>query len=126
MANNINVALISVMIVGALAWTNQDKLKEQWQKLRPTSTPVATQTTVYTWKDKDGTIHYSNTPDSQKASTTMVDTGKISRLEPLPEPKKAAKHDDKLVLEKVREDMIKTRDKMQEAREKQMMQQIER
>lgn len=126
MANNINILLISVVVVGALAWTNQDKLKEQWQKMRPTSAPVASQTTVYTWKDKDGTIHYSNTPDSQKASTTMVDTGKISRLEPLPQSKQTTKQEDKLLLEKVREDMIKTRDKMQEAREKQMMQQIER
>ena len=80
MASSMNTLMVSVMVIGGLAWFQQDKLKTQWQKLSPPPAPVATQTTVYTWKDKDGTVHYSNTPDNHSAKQTTVDTRKISRL----------------------------------------------
>jgi len=70
-------------------------------------------------------VHYSTTPEHKNATQTIVDTGKISRLEPLPQKQEAPK-EEKLLLHEVREDMIQNRNKMQEAREKQMMQEIER
>ena len=119
--------IVSVVFFLGLAWWQKDQLTAQWQKFHSSSTPVpvATQTTVYTWKDKEGTVHYSNTPNSHAAKTTIVDTSKISRLEPLPQKQEAPK-EEKLLLHEVREDMIQNRNKMQETREKQMMQEIER
>jgi hypothetical protein len=125
MSNITDYSVIAVVVMGGLAWWQQDTLKQHWQKLRPSSAPVATQTTVYTWTDKNGTVHYSNTPDNKNAKTSTVDTGKISRLEPLPQ-KETNKQENKLLLEEVREEMIQNRNKMQDAREKQLMQQIER
>lgn len=121
MAQKTNLLITMVIIVG-LAWWQEDKLKQQWHKLYPTSAPVATQTTVYTWKDKDGTIHYSNTPDHQQATATMVDTNKINRLEPL--PVKEQPKQDKLLIMEMREELARNRDKMQAAREQQMMNDI--
>ena len=120
MASGMNTLMVSVVIIGGLAWFQQDTLKAQWQKLYPPPAPVATQTTVYTWKDKDGTVHYSNTPDHQSATQTIIDTKKIARLEPIPE-KQPDTPKDKLLITEVKEKMIQTRNKMQEAKEKQIM-----
>ena len=124
--------IVSVVFFLGLAWWQKDQLTAQWQKFHSSSTPVpvATQTTVYTWKDKEGTVHYSNTPNSHAAKTTIVDTSKISRLEPLPQKqenqKEEPKQSEKLLLTEVREDMIQKRNQMQEAREKQLQQEIEK
>lgn len=117
--------VVGMLVIAGLAWWQQDNLKKQWQKMQTTPAPIATKTEVYTWKDKDGTVHYSTTPEHKNATQTIVDTGKISRLEPLPQKQDAPKQE-KLLLHEVREEMIQNRNKMQETREKQMMQEIER
>lgn len=80
------------MIVVALAasayagWEERARLQGWWQAWHaPHSTPAPTRTTVYGWKDKDGVMHYSSTPDPQhKTRAYVIDTGKITPLEPLP------------------------------------------
>ena len=124
--------IMSIVGVLGVLWWQKDPLIAQWQKFHsaPTSAPVATQTTVYTWKDKKGITYYSKTPDNDAAKKTIVDTSKISRLEPLPEKQKGEKVEpqkkEKLLLTEVREDMTQKRNQMQEAREKQLMQEIEK
>ena len=89
MQTNSLVLIIIVVLVGG-AWMEREKVKKYWQaQFHPqTETP---QTTVYTWKDSEGTIHYASHADDKKAKEMVVDTSKISRLEPLPPPKKRKK-----------------------------------
>lgn len=116
--------IVVIMLVGAaiFAWTEQDALKKQWQKYFK-SQPSAAQTDVYTWKDEDGTIHFSSTPDNKNAKLSTIDTSKITRLEPLPEPPKKEAKEDKLLLIKMREELEANRNKMQEEKERRVMQQ---
>lgn len=49
------------------------------------STPPATQTPVYVWKDKDGQLHVSNeAADAGKGSLTVIDTSKTTPMAPPP------------------------------------------
>ena len=120
MASGMNTLMVSVVIIGGLAWFQQDTLKAQWHKLYPSPAPVATQTTVYTWKDKDGTVHYSNTPDDPKATVKVIDTARTTPLEPIPE-KPAPKADNKLLLTKVREELQQSRNQMHKEKEIQQL-----
>jgi hypothetical protein len=119
MQTNSLVLIIIVVLVGG-AWMEREKVKKYWQaQFHPqTETP---QTTVYTWKDSEGTIHYASHADDKKAKEMVVDTRKISRLEPLPPPKETKKEQDKLLIMEMREELIRNRDKMQKAKEKQIM-----
>ena len=115
-----SVVLIIIAVVMAGAWMERETVKKYWQtKFHPQE--KSSQTIVYTWKDSDGTIHYSNSADDKKAKELIVDTSKISRLEPLPPPKEAEKENDKLLIMEMREELIRNRDKMQKAKEKQIM-----
>jgi hypothetical protein len=116
--------IVVIMLVGRqiFAWTQQDALKKQWQKYFK-SQPNATQTAVYTWKDEDGTVHFSATPDHKNARLSIVDASKINSLEPLPEPQKAQAQEDKLLLLEVRDELEANRNKMQEEKERRVMQQ---
>jgi hypothetical protein len=115
-----NLVLIIIAVVMGGAWMERETVKKYWQKqFHPQA--ESSQVTVYTWKDSDGTIHYSNSADDKKAKELIVDTSKISRLEPLPPPKEAAKEKDKLLILEMREELIRNRDKMQAAKEKQIM-----
>ena len=116
------MVVIMLVAAAAFAWIQQDTLKKQWYKYFK-SQPNATQTAVYTWKDEDGTIHFSATPDNKNAKLSTVDTGKITRLEPLPEPQKVQPKEDKLLLLKMREELEANRNKMQEEKERRVMQQ---
>ncbi len=118
------IVVVLLLIVG-MAWMEQDWLKTQWQKYTQKSiVPQSTQSTLYTWKDKDGTVHFSATPDHKDAKQTMVDTGKISRLEPIPEPSKQepTKQEDKLLLLQMREELEHNRNVMQAEKERRIMQ----
>lgn len=115
-----SLVLIIVAIAMGGAWMERETVKKYWQKqFNPQM--ESTQTTVYTWKDSEGTMHYSNNADDKKAKEMVIDTRKISRLEPLPPPKEAAKEKDKLLIMEMREELIRNRDKMQKAKEKQIM-----
>ena len=116
------MVVIMLVAAAAFAWIQQDTLKKQWYKYFK-SQPNATQTAVYTWKDEDGTIHFSATPDSKNAKLSTIDTSKITRLEPLPEPPKTEAKEDKLLLIKMREELEANRNKMQEEKERRVMQQ---
>lgn len=117
--------IVVIVLVGAaiMGWVEREKIKAQWHQYNTHKTPQATPTALYTWTDKEGTVHYSTTPDHKNAKLTSVDTGKISRLEPLPEPKKAAQEEDKLLLLQMREELIHNRNKMQAEKERRVMEQ---
>jgi hypothetical protein len=117
--------VVGMLVIAGLAWWQQDNLKKQWQNLHQTPKPVATKTAIYTWKDKDETVHYSTMPEHKNATQIIIDTGKISRLEPLPQKQEVPK-EEKLLLQEVREDMIQNRNKILKAREKHIVQEIER
>lgn len=117
-----NLALIIIAVVGGGAWMERETIKKHWQHhFDPQSQKESLQASVYTWKDDDGTVHYSNHADSKKAKETIIDTRKISRLEPLPPPKETKKEQDKLLIMEMREELIRNRDKMQQAKEKQIL-----
>ena len=120
MSSKIVVIVLAGVAIGA--WIQQDVLKKQWQKYVKNE-PSTTQTELYTWKDADGTVHFSATPDHKNATLSMIDTRKITRLEPLPEPKKVQAKDDKLLLLKMRDELEANRNKMQEEKERRVMQQ---
>lgn len=121
MQTNSLVLIIVVAVIGG-AWTERETIKKHWQEqFQPQSSEKSSQTTVYTWKDSEGTVHYSKNADDKKAKETVIDTRKISRLEPLPVPKQAEKKEDKLLIMEMREELIRNRDKMQAAKEKQIM-----
>ena len=81
-SNNLVIFVVMSAIIGG-AWMERDTLKKYWDSyVNPPS--QASQTTVYTWKDSEGTVHYSSHADDKHAKETIVDTRKISRLEPLP------------------------------------------
>jgi hypothetical protein len=102
------------------AWMERETVKKYWQThVHPQE--ESSQTIVYTWKDSDGTVHYSSSADDKKAKEMVVDTRKISRLEPLPPPKKSEKEEDKLLIMEMREELVRNRRKMNDAKEKQTM-----
>lgn len=115
--------VIIIVIVAALAgaWLERDTLKKHWQQQFPSQQIEASQTQVYSWKDSDGTMHYSSHADDKRAKEMTVDTARITRLEPLPPKKDAAKEQGKLMIMEMREELERNRDKMQQAREKQVM-----
>ena len=117
------IVVVLLLIVG-MAWMEQDWFKTQWQKYTQKSiVPQSTQSTLYTWKDKDGTVHFSATPDNKNAKLTTVDTSKISRLEPLPaEQKQQEPKQDKLLLLQMREELEHNRNVMQAEKERRIMQ----
>jgi hypothetical protein len=120
MSSKIVVIVLAGIAIGA--WTQQDTLKKQWQKYVKNE-PSITKTELYTWKDADGTVHFSATPDHKNARLSIVDASKINSLEPLPEPKKAQAQEDKLLLLEVRDELEANRNKMQEEKERRVMQQ---
>lgn len=65
--------VVGMLVIAGLAWWQQDNLKKQWQKMQTTPAPIATKTEVYTWKDKDGTVHYSTTPEHKNATQTRTE-----------------------------------------------------
>lgn len=110
--------------VAFLGWTERDMLKTQWQKYtQKTESSHAAQSALYTWKDKNGTVHFSATPDHKNATLTTVDTSKISRLEPLPQSNTAQTKQDKLLLLEVRDELKDNVHKMQQEKERRVMQQ---
>lgn len=120
-----NKQIVTILLIGAVfwGWTERVVIKAQWQKYTQQQIPEATQTTVYTWKDSQGTVHYSTSPDHKNAKQTVIDTAKITRLEPLPEPKEDKKSQDKLLILEVREELERNRDIIQAEKERRIMQQ---
>lgn len=120
-----NKQIVTILLMGAVfwGWTERAALKAQWQKYTQQQASEATQTTVYTWKDSQGTVHYSARPEHKNAKQTVIDTAKINRLEPLPEPKETKNSQDKLLLLEVREELERNRDIMQAEKERRIMQQ---
>lgn len=70
------IALMAVMLV--LGWLMRDELR------RRLSPPEQTRERVYTWTDRQGNVHYGDRAGSPQGQTVVVDTSRISRLEPLP------------------------------------------
>lgn len=116
--------VVILLLIAGVAWMEQDWLKTQWQKYTSKiNAPQNTQNNLYTWKDEDGTVHFSATPDNKNAKLTTVDTSKISRLEPLPaEQKQQEPKQDKLLLLQMREELEHNRNVMQAEKERRIMQ----
>ncbi len=114
------VVIIVIVAVMGGTWLERETVKKYWQQQFPSQT-ATTQTQVYAWKDSDGTVHYSSHADDKRAKEMTVDTARITRLEPLPPKKDETKEKGKLMIVEVREEMERNRDKMQQARERQVM-----
>ena len=115
-------SLVMLIVVGAAvggAWTERESLKKYWDaRVNP---PVqAPPTTVYMWKDSEGTVHYSSHADDKHAKEMVVDTRKITRLEPLPEKQIDKKKDQSFVMD-LHDENERTRKIIQAAKEKQIM-----
>ena len=112
--------LIGGMATGA--WMERESLLRLWRGyVQP---PVATKTTVYSWQDKNGVWHYSSTKDDKHAQQVEVDTGKITRIKPPPPAPPKVKPTDipnPLDIKAIRQDMIIKQRQMQEARERQVL-----
>ena len=119
MQSNSLVLIIVAVVVGG-AWMERETVKKFWQTSFQHQ-EQSSQTIVYTWKDSDGTVHYSSSVDDKKAKEMVVDTRKISPLEPLPSPKKSEKEEGKLLIMEMREELVRNRDKMHKAKEQQVM-----
>mgnify|MGYP000272943776 CR=1 FL=1 len=116
-----SLALIIVVVAIGGAWTERETIKKYWQTQFQQSSEKSSQTTVYTWKDSEGTVHYSKNADDKQAKETIIDTRKISRLEPLPVAKKAEKEKNQSFVMDIRDENERTRKIMQAAKDKQMM-----
>ncbi len=115
-----SVVIIAIVAAVGGAWMERETLKKYWQQQFP-SQIEATQTQIYSWKDSDGTMHYSSHADDKRAKEMTIDTARISRLEPLPAKKEETKKEAKLMIMEMREGLERNRNKMQQAREKQVM-----
>ena len=119
MQTNSLVMLVVVGVVVGGAWTERETLKKHWDAY--VNPPVqAPPTTVYMWKDSEGTVHYSGHADDKHAKKTVVDTSKITRLEPLPEKQVDKKKDQSFVMD-IRDENERTRKIIQAAKDKQVM-----
>jgi hypothetical protein len=114
-------SLVMLIVVGAViggAWTERETLKKYWDA--HVNPPVqAPPTTVYMWKDGEGTVHYSSHADDKHAKEMVVDTRKITRLEPLPKP--IDKKKDQSFVMDIRDENERTRKIIQAAKDKQTM-----
>lgn len=86
------VMLILVMAAGAAGWFKQDELRAWWAAA---ARPAPVQQRVYTYRDAEGHVQFTEKPTGRQSGTVLVDTSKIGRLEPVkppaaPEPAKAA------------------------------------
>lgn len=118
-SNNLVIFVVMSAIIGG-AWMERDTLKKYWDSyVNPPS--QASQTTVYTWKDSEGTVHYSSHADDKHATETIVDTRKISRLEPLPPSRNTEKKKDQSFVMDIRDENERTRKIIQAAKDKKVM-----
>jgi hypothetical protein len=120
-------SLVILVILGAAAsaWTERQTLMKYWHA-HMDEPQQASVTSVYTWKDSDGTVHFSSHADDKKAKEMVVDTRHITRLDPIAPKEDKDNKDNKeqkaqLLLNKVREEMEQKRQQMQEAKEKKIM-----
>lgn len=118
MQSNNFVILVVMGAAIAGAWMERDALKKYWDS-HVNPQPQASQTTIYTWKDSEGIIHYSTHADDKHAKEMVVDTSKITRLEPLPKP--IDKKKDQSFVMDIREETERTRKVIQAAKDKQTM-----
>ncbi len=82
------IALLVIAAVAGAAWVKQDALKAWWTAAAP---PTPVQQRVYTSRDAEGNVQFTEKPTGRQNGTVMVDTSKIGRLEPAkPDPVKAA------------------------------------
>lgn len=88
------IALLVIAAVAGAAWVKQDALKAWWTAAAP---PTPVQQRVYTSRDAEGNVQFTEKPTGRQNGTVMVDTSKIGRLEPVkppvtakPDPVKAA------------------------------------
>ena len=118
-SNNLVIFVVMSAIIGG-AWMERDTLKKYWDSyVNPPS--QASQTTVYTWKDSEGTVHYSSHADDKHAKETIVDTRKISRLEPLPPSRNTEKKKDQSFVMDIRDENERTRKIIHAAKDKKVM-----
>jgi hypothetical protein len=120
MQTNSLVMLIVVSAAVGGAWTERESLKKYWDAhVNPPE--QAPPTTVYMWKDSEGTVHYSSHADDKHAKEMVVDTSKITRLEPLPPSKNTKKEKDQSFVMDIRDENERTRKIIQAAKDKQTM-----
>lgn len=116
-------SFVILVVIGAAitgAWMERDALKKYWDS-HVNPQPQATQTTIYTWKDSEGIIHYSTHADDKHAKEMVVDTNKITPLEPLPPSKNTKKEKDQSFVMDIRDENERTRKIIQAAKDKQIM-----
>ncbi|RZU47531.1 uncharacterized protein DUF4124 [Fluviicoccus keumensis] len=86
MSSGAKLALVALVAgLAAAGWIKRQEIKD-WAAA-PEQRPAVSQD-VYSWRDKDGTVHYGDRNGRKDGRRVDVDTSKIGRLEPLPEPPK--------------------------------------
>ncbi|MBH1971570.1 MAG: DUF4124 domain-containing protein [Moraxellaceae bacterium] len=118
-SNSLVIVVVMSAIIGG-AWMERDALKKYWDNhVNPPS--QASQTTLYTWKDSEGTIHFSSHADDKHAKEVVVDTNKITPIESPPPSKKLEKEKNQSFVMDIRDENERTRKIIQAAKDKQTM-----
>lgn len=103
--------LLLILIAGLAAggWWKRAELKA-W--LFP---PQPVRMDVYSWRDADGNLHYSDRSARTGAARVEVDTAKIGRLEPVPESAKVKPEEPKeLYLKQMGRELKEQREQMRD------------
>lgn len=77
MAGPLKIFMWMLVVSLAVAWWYRDDLKQRWAGAE------ATKTRLYQWKNSEGNTSYSDRAESTGAGVVVVDTSRITPLEPV-------------------------------------------
>lgn len=106
--------LLVVAVPACAAYHYRDYLRGRWEATTAGSA-INPNTVVYAWTDEKGTVHYDESASaSKKGKAIVIDTSRITRLEPLKEPPKADKPAGSQMLRDMRREMQEDQQKMRD------------